>query len=509
MKFGKNMKFDNEYDVVVIGSGGSGKSAAYTIAKEGKLSVAVLEKMPATGGSSLYAEGVCAAESSEQNARRIPRSYVVDHLGDVPENAHFPTKDELFKRYINFSHARANPDVVRAFVNNCAETVDIMKSIGVKFTDVSVSAIHRADQAYTIHNTEGLGAGVQELLLRACVNEGVDIFTNTPAKDLIMDGGKVVGVVAQDSDGNEMLLGAKAVIIGTGGFGNNMEMVRKYSFHPHLHETNFLDPTSPIQNTGEGINMAIAAGASTSCIGTMMTWSVARNKTAYSHVTGAGQQPVLFVNSKGKRFCGEDCVMDFIDCGTVNSQLDDGIMYAILDSDTVKNYVEGRGSDIALGYFVTFRQKLTRLETEMSESAAAKDGTCFKTDTIEELAKQINIDPANLQATIDRYNKLCENGYDEDYCKAPEFMRPVAKPPFYCIRKAPCIIVSCGAIRINGDMQATDNNYDPIPGLYVVGNDASGMFGDTYSFINPGTASGFAHASGRIAARHAIKQIKG
>jgi fumarate reductase flavoprotein subunit len=85
----------------------------------------------------------------------------------------------------------------------------------------------------------------------------------------------------------------------------------------------------------------------------------------------------------------------------------------------------------------------------------------------------------------------------------------VLKPPFYAINMAPSVLVSSGGIRVNGDLQVTDFNYEPIPGLYAVGNDASGLFGDTYNLDVPGTANGFAHSSGRVAARHAVKTIKG
>jgi fumarate reductase flavoprotein subunit len=74
---------------------------------------------------------------------------------------------------------------------------------------------------------------------------------------------------------------------------------------------------------------------------------------------------------------------------------------------------------------------------------------------------------------------------------------------------APSVLVSCGGIRVNGNLQVTDKGYKPIPGLYAVGMDASGLYGDTYNLDVPGTANGFAHASGRVAARHVVKTIKG
>ena len=111
-------EFDVEYDVVCIGSGAAGKSAAYIAAKEGGLSVVVLEKMPQTGGTSIYAEGICASESIEQQTRPHP-----DYPGPLPEGAHFPTHEEHVQRYIDYSHRRANLDVVKAFVYNSPETI--------------------------------------------------------------------------------------------------------------------------------------------------------------------------------------------------------------------------------------------------------------------------------------------------------------------------------------------------------------------------------------------------
>lgn len=485
----KDMTFDIEYDVVVIGGGGSGKSAALTAAKGG-LSVALLEKMEHTGGTSIYAEGQAAFESSEQKTRKLP------------EGKHFPSKEEGFKRYIDYSHHRANPDVVRMQVSNTAETIDLMKELGIEYTDVNIYAYDQPHELYTFHRPEGLGEHMQEVLLRACVNAGVDIFTSTPAKKLLMKDNAVVGVQALDSKGNRINIGCKDVVLASGGYGNSPELVKKYSWL--YRSADYTYQCVPTENTGDGLNMALEIGADTDNIGPIMIIPCARTKTLTSHVSGAGSQPVLWVNKTGKRFASEEVAMSFADAGNTIAMQPQGIVYAIIDSDTIQHLMND-GSDIGLGDFIEYHMKLTRLQTELDQDVEA--GIAWKGNSIEELAKSMGLDAQVLADTVKEYNEACDNHYDSLFFKPSKFLRHVRKGPFYAINMAPSVLVSDGGIRVNGNMQVTDEKYKPITGLYAVGNDASGLYGDTYNLDVPGTANGFAHASGRVAARHIIKTL--
>ena len=493
-------EFDVEYDVIVIGGGGSGKSAAYTIATESDLSVCLLEKMEETGGTSRFAEGTCASESCEQNARTVP-----DFSGELPEGAHYPTHEEHMKRYIDYSHHRANPDVVRSFVWNSGETIEILKNIGVEWTMVSVYAFEQPLELYTFHRPEGLGERVQELLLRACVNEGIDIFTSTPAEKLIVEEGRVVGVVARDVDGNQLSMGAKAVILASGGFGNNMDLVRKYSWMPKVADVSI--QCTPTENTGDGLRMAVEAGGAIADIGALMISSRAYKKTRESPLTAAGFQPTLWVNKRAKRFCDESVAHSFADTGNTNALCEDGLMYVILDRAMLDHF-EKNGSEIGLGDFIPYKQKVSGVDEAVREAERAHDGSAWKADTIEELAASVGLDVDAFTQTVAHYNELCEKGHDEDFLKPSKYLFPITTPPYYCVLKSPSVLVSLGGIRVNGDMQVTNDKYEPIPGLYAVGLDATGLYGDTYNLDCPGTANGFAHTSGRIAARHAIETIK-
>ena len=491
-------EFDTEYDVVVIGGGAAGKMAAYTAAHEGGLKVALLEKMANTGGTSIYTEDLTAFNSIEQQERKTPPTFTGTAFD------HYPTYAEGYARYMDVSHQRANPDVVRVQLYETAETVQMYRDFGAECVNVFVFAFNQPNELNTAHRYEGLGARMQELLLRATVNAGVDIFTSTPALSLLANGGAVEGVEARDSEGNKLLIGAKAVIIATGGFGNNPDMVKKYAWQ-HW-SANYTYQCVPTENTGDGLNMALAVGADgTTAPGAIMNIPCSWGKTLEAHTTGAGIQPVIWVNIRGERFANEEMGFSFMNAGSSIIKQPKSEAFAILDSDQVKYYME-EGSEISLGEFIAFKQKLNHLDTELEQDIVA--GTAWKGDTIEELANAIvGVNHPVLIDTLNEYQEFCKTGVDKKQFKQAKYLRALSKPPFYAIRMSASILTSIGGIRVNGNMQVTDENYDPIPGLYAVGNDASGLYGDSYNLDCPGTASGFAHASGRVAARHAIATI--
>src|SRR5665647_2124431 len=178
--------FDASYDVVVIGGGGSGLSCA----------------------------GHAAFESDEQIKRGI----------DV-------SKSQAFDPYLDYSHWRADPALVSRFVENAATTiVKLREEEGVVYEHVTVTALDQPGELVTWHLPEGEVAHVIELLEADARRRGVDIFLSTAATEILQDeDGKVAGVVATDADGQEVRLGAKAVVVGTGGYAGNPEMLDRYT----------------------------------------------------------------------------------------------------------------------------------------------------------------------------------------------------------------------------------------------------------------------------------------
>ena len=484
--------FDVEYDLIVVGGGASGKSAALIAARAGKR-VVLLEKMEETGGLSVFAEGTAAFESSIQKELGTPRL----------DKYHFPTKQEGIDKIMGYSHQRASYEVVRAFVENSAETIDIYRDLGVVYKTCDIAAEDDPNEVWTFHLPEGLGAHCQEVLLDAIEKLDVDIFTSTPAKELIVEDGKVVGVVAE-SEGEPLRVGGKAVILATGGMGSNPDRIFKYSwFAPAAYNMNVL---TPLQNMGDGLDMALAVGADPNTITTCPLLAAGgRDMTMDSQVGGAGVNPGVWINKTGKRFAAESVAENLGDIGTYYGKQPDGAVWSILDEANLQRLIT-EGSEIAIGEFVVYHKPMETLPIELE--AHIESGLVKKADTLEELAQMMDVPVDVFMDTMNAYNEACETGVDQAFFKKPQYLRPVSQAPFYGIPLATGTMGSAGGIKVNGNMQVITVDGDPIPGLYAVGLDATGLYGDSYNMEVPGCANGFAHTSGRIAARHAISTME-
>ena len=330
----------------------------------------------------------------------------------------------------------------------------------------------------------------------------MDIFTETPATELIIEDGKVVGVVAE-SEGEPLRVGGKAVVLATGGMGSNPELIAKYSwFAPSAYNMNTL---TPLQNMGDGLMMALSAGADDTNIVTCPILAAgARDKAMDSHIGAAGVQPgAIWINKTGRRFANEGTAENIGDIGPLYGKQPDGIVWSVLDQANIDRLAEN-GSEISIGEFVVFGRPLDRLRMELDQDVA--DGVAFAANTPEELAEKIGVSPENFAATVAAYNEACAAGDDKEFFKQEKYLRPLSIPPFYAVALATGTMGSAGGIRINGNMQVVDKDYEPIPGLYAVGLDATGLYGDSYNMEVPGAANGFAHPSGRIAGRHFAAQ---
>lgn len=471
-------------DVVVAGAGGSGLAAALTLA-EGGAKVVIFEKMPFAGGSFLFVEGTFAADSDMQRKRNIK-----------------VTRDEAFRGIMEYSHWKANAALVRAFVDKSASTIDWLEKQGVEFTEPTGVLL---GGPRTWHLFKGLGGVAINVLVANAVKKGVEVRYETTVKHLLREGnGPVTGAVVEDKTGKQIKVQAKGVIIATGGYPNNKEWIKKYSGFD-LEVTLFL--LGRCNKTGEGIQMAWEAGAAEEGVGVIHLNIGSPPKIgARSHIWGAVGQPTLWVNRDGVRFCDETIVENIAYAGNAMAKQKGGYVFRIFDEETKIQLAENGG--IGVGMYVPSRTPLTYLDTKIKAAVEEKNPFIFVADTLDELVNKMGIDRAIFKKTVEEYNRFCEKGHDDQFAKDPEYLRPVKTPRFYAFKCYMNFLGTLGGIKINEKTEVLDKDDEVIPGLYAVGNDAGGLYGDSYDVIASGASSGFALNSGRISGENALKYIR-
>jgi len=475
----------NDTDVVVVGSGVSGLTAAVTCAEEG-LDVVVFEKQRSLGGSSNFFYGTFAVESDMQRQRYITYS-----------------RDEAFKNIMEYSHWRANPRLVRAIVDESAGTIAWLQGQGVEFVD---ARINFPDAPLTYHVVKGQGAAVIKALTERAKEKGVDLKTATPVTAIIRRDGRIVGVTAEaDSDAIEVA--ARAVVVASGGYANNRDWIKKYC---GLELGVQVIPAGNVDKTGDGIRMAWEVGAADEGLGVLELFRVgpvAPDFAMMGQLEFIPAQPDLWVNQAGERFCDEAIAFSETSAGNANARHKEGYTYSLFD-DSIKQLILDKGIERGVGE--DYLPGTRPLSFDKEFDAALERGTTelFAASSVEELASKIGIDPAVLRATVDEYNASCRKGHDDLFAKNPKYLRPLKGPRFYAVKARTICLGSLGGIKINHHMEVLDKTGRVIPGLYAGGFDAGGMYGDSYSIHDSsGLSSAFAANSGRIAGKRILSYL--
>ncbi len=475
-------------DIVVVGGGSTGLSAALTAA-EGGAKVVLLEKNPYLGGSSNFAEGLFAVESEYQRA-----------------TSHGLTKDEAFEHIIEFNHYKVNAPLIRDFVNNSADNIAWLNERGIDFELIQISPTeprvwHIIEEKKPFVHGGALISALQQKAKKL----GVQILLRTPAKKLIYSDSKVTGVEAIDHKGNKITLNAKAVVIATGGFGNSKEKIAKWTeYDPET----FL-PALPLNKTGDGIQMAKDVGAKTEGEG-LMVYLGARGTgiIPMQGINAMTWQPTnLWVNSSGERFTNEAVAFSFGQAANSVGRQHGNMAWAIFDDASV-DYAAQKGIDQGIGVIIPTTTKLTGLRDEINNALAVNSDGVKTAESIEALAKQIDVPMDTLIKSYHDYNAYSKNGYDPQFVKDHKWLRPLNHGNLYAIKMMPNHFASIGGLNINTKMQVLGHDNQPISGLYAGGLEVGGLYGDTYTLWASGHAYGFSIHSGRTAGASILKAIK-
>lgn len=468
-----------ETDIVVIGAGGAGIAAALS-AREKGVDVVVLEKLGRPGGNSIFPAGPFAVESPLQKRLGVNVS-----------------KDLFFKKAMEYSHWRLNPRLVRAWIDRTGDTIRWLEEMGVEFT--GLRRLYPTQEFLVWHMIKGVGARhLFEVLLKKCEELGVKIFCQTTAKKILLDEkGEVTGVLVS-STGKWYIISAKGVIIATGGYGGNKELLKKY--YPSYHE-NMINCGLP--HMGEGLLMAIEVGASTEGLGILqLNGPQVPNSVALTY--GVVRYPDnILVNKKGERFVDETLNRGFEafpELGNAVDRQPEKVVYALFDEKIKQKIVEGWTED--------YKMEMPPLrEMEKDFKNYLEKGYIMVSDSWDNIANWIGCDPNVLRSTIEEYNTFCDNGYDKIFNKDRNHLVPLRTPPYYAIKAYSGYYNTIGGIKVNHRMEVLNKEEQPIPGLYAAGVDVGGWEAETYNAHLSGSTFSFALTSGRIAGENAADYV--
>lgn len=462
-------------DLVIVGGGGAGMTAAINARANG-IEVVLLEKMSFLGGATSICGGSMIITGS-----KLQREFGVEN--DTPE--------ALFAD--NFKNGGELNDVekLKLYTENVGETTDWLRDfVGVGFRDdgLMYQAEHSIDR---VANFEGSAAGLTKTLAEKTNASGATVMMETRAESLIVEDGVVSGVIAKAADGTVYEIKAKAVLLATGGFGANQDLLPD-TLKPVLYY-------GPPSSTGDGHIMAQSVGAKFQMMeygkiypnGVEVAPNIGKS-TIYANMA-ATKAAGIIVSKDGNRIWNEKGTNK--DLLKVLQQQPDQTMYFFMDQASFDAFKTGLANTGITEDNVT----------EWLANNGSKAPLFAHGETVEEVAAIAGINAENLKATIDRYNGFVEAGADEDFGRPAEFLTAkIGEGPYYIVEQKPRFATTLGGVCTTDNFEIINEQGELIPGLYAAGELIGGVQGEDSP---PGSNVGWALTSGRMVGEYIAKQL--
>ena len=415
-----------ETGIVIVGAGGAGMAAAI-MARQAGVDFIILEKMPYVGGNTTKATGgMNAAETHYQKEQGIEDSV------------------ELFAAdTMAGGHNLNDPELVQTLAEKSAEAIDWLDTIGAELPKISFSGGASTNRIHAPADGSAVGNFLVDKFYAKLSELGVEVMLNTQATELIVEDGKIAGVKAEGPDAL-YTINSKAVILATGGFGANLDMIAEY--RPDLRGT---VTTNAPGATGDGIVMAQAVGAALVDIEQIQLHPTVEQTTSMLITESVRGDGAILVNQGGKRLTNELLTRDAV--STAELAQEGQYAYIIFDQH--------------------LRDNLKAIEKYVT------NGLTVQADTIEGLAEQLNIDPATLAQTLADWNAAVAAQNDAEFGRTTGMNADLTVAPYYAIQIAPGIHHTMGGVKINTSAEVISTEGQPIPGLFAAGEVTGGVHG--------------------------------
>ncbi|MDK6802644.1 flavocytochrome c [Lactobacillus mulieris] len=417
------------YDAVIVGAGGTGLTAAMQ-AHELGLKVAVFEKNEGLGGNTNKASsGMNASESNVQYAQGI-----IDN------------KEDFYKETLKGGGLLNDRDMLRYFVDHSAIAISWLEEHGIDLTDLTITGGMSKKRAHRQASMAPVGGYLVTGLLKKIQEEDIPVFNKAKVTKLVKENKAVTGIEVETESGLKKVA-AKAVLLASGGFGASKEMMKKY--RPDLVD---YKTTNQAGATGDGLKLAEAVDAQLMQMEYVQVHPTAQTDGARTFLIGEAVrgEGAILVNRAGKRFVNELNTRKIVS-NAITGLNEDGA-YLIFDQG-IRNHVKAVEFYDAIGL--------------------VKHGA-----SLAELANEIGVDAANLEATVKTWNEAVKAANDAEFGRSTGMDRGIEKGPFFAIHIHPAIHYTMGGIHITPETQVLDTNGNVIKGLYAAGEVSGGLHGN-------------------------------
>ncbi|MBO0470331.1 flavocytochrome c [Enterococcus sp. DIV0242_7C1] len=419
-------KLKDEYDVVIVGAGGAGMAAALS-AKDAGMNPVILEKLPVAGGNTLKSSGgMNASETKFQKEQKIEDS-----------------NQSFFDDTLKGGKGTNDQELLHYLVDHSASAIDWLDSMGITLDNISYSGGASQKRIHRPHDGGAVGTYLVDGLIKNIHEKEIPLFVNTDVVKINEKNGQVNGVTAK-VNGEEKVISGKAVVVTTGGFGANEEMIEKY--RPDL--KGYVSTNSE-GSTGDGIKMIESLGGAVVDMEQIQVHPTVVQETGMLISETVRGEGAILVNQQGERFYNELETRDNV--SSAITALPEHYAYLIFDSELAK------------------RAKQVDFYKEQ--------GVVVEGKTIEELAGKIDVDAKTLENTVNTWNKSVESQSDTAFERKTAMDYDLTKGPFYAIKIAPGIHHTMGGVKINTDTQVEKEDGSVINGLYAAGEVTGGIHG--------------------------------
>ncbi|KRK81203.1 flavocytochrome c [Companilactobacillus nodensis] len=422
-------ELQDHYDLIIVGSGGTGLTAAIQ-AHELGLSPVILEKMSSIGGNTTRASsGMNASETSVQLDHKI-----VDSM------------DDFYNDTFIGGGKKNNPELLKFFTTHGALAIDWLASHGIELDDLTTTGGMSVLRTHRPSSMAPIGGFLVTELLKQVAKENIPLFTDVLVKELLQDDGAIDGVEVE-INGEKSTIKGDAVILATGGFGANQKLLTKY--RPDLEGYN---TTNSPGATGDGITLASAVGAKLVDMDQVQVHPTVQQDTDHPFLIGEAVrgEGAILVNKSAKRFVNELDTRK-----NVTAAIDD---------------LKEHGAYLILDQGIRDRVKAIEFYDKV--------GLVVTGSSIEELADSIGLDAKTLEATVATWNKAVDDHNDAEFGRTTGMDRSIVKGPFFSIHIAPAVHYTMGGLNIDAETHVLDEKGQAIKGLFAGGEIAGGLHGN-------------------------------